>query len=452
MRRPVPHALALALALLSASCATQPPARPPSPGPAPANPATLPERPSRVAPSAVPLALDRESDIEVGLAWDLESLELQLEAGAFLVTAGGRGQQIPRSAGPLRFALRDGAIEVRPAGKEPLLTFPPGDTLWIGQDYNHSTARDWSVRWNGRTWRGVLKIFLNPRGKITLADRLPLETYLLGVVPGEIGGLTPDLLEAGRAQAVAARSYTLFYRGRRAAEGFDLYGTVEDQVYGAIESERPLATKCVESTRGQFALWAGQPIRANYCSTCGGISAEVWEAWPAQTLPYLRSVRDRGGREDFCAGSSQYRWRERWTADELLANVAAWAPRMGITLPPGGLGSLTDVRAEARSRSGRVWRLTVQTTTQRISLPAYAVRQVLRRGGNPGAILRSNLFKIGVVRDRSGRVTEVVASGAGAGHGVGLCQTGALGMARAGRQAEEILRHYYPGADLKRLY
>jgi stage II sporulation protein D len=78
---------------------------------------------------------------------------------------------------------------------------------------------------------------------------------------------------------------------------------------------------------------------------------------------------------------------------------------------------------------------------------------VLRRGGQPNAILRSNLFKIEVRRDpASRRALEVVASGAGAGHGVGLCQTGALGMARGGAKAEQILEHYYPHAVIKRLY
>ena len=77
----------------------------------------------------------------------------------------------------------------------------------------------------------------------------------------------------------------------------------------------------------------------------------------------------------------------------------------------------------------------------------------MRRGGNPGSILRSNLFKIGVRRDATSmKPLAIVASGAGSGHGVGLCQTGALGMARTGSKGEEILAHYYPGATLRRLY
>ena len=111
------------------------------------------------------------------------------------------------------------------------------------------------------------------------------------------------------------------------------------------------------------------------------------------------------------------------------------------------------MRVRSRSRSGRVWELAVTTTSGEIIVPAHALRLVLRRAGRPEQILRSNLFKIAVRRAASGDTASVViASGAGSGHGVGLCQTGAIGMARDGSAAEEILTHYYPGIALRRLY
>jgi len=395
--------------------------------------------------------------VDVGLAWDLDSIAFHPDPGVSLASSSrSRDLFAWRPHDVVRVVQCAGSAEVSvPSGTGETSTFTLAseDTLWAGQNYFRSSAIDWTIRWNGKSWRGTFKIFLNPRGKLTLVDLLPLETYLLGVVPGEIGGLTKDLIEAGRAQAVAARSYTLFYRGRRASEGFDLYGTVEDQVYGPVDSERPLATECVNDTRGKVALYDGQPIRANYCSTCGGISADVWEAWPAAGLPYLQSRRDGEPDDDFCAAAPQYRWRERWSAAEFLANIERFGPQHGLTLPVDGLGELVEVRVAARSVSGRIWRLLVQTTTGDLAIPAYSIRQVLRRGGQPNAILRSNLFKIEVRRDpATRRALEVVASGAGAGHGVGLCQTGALGMARGGAKAEQILEHYYPHAVIKRLY
>ncbi len=445
-----PLAVAVALALLAASCATVPPPGGPAPQPPP-----VPGRPPAPAPAPERLELRGEPVIDVGIAWDLDSVRIEP------VEITGVSIQRPGTE-PRPFASGNfGAVIVRCAngrawadllGEEGRWELEPGDTLWLAGDPSEH-AEGSRARWNGKTWRGTLKVFLNPRGKLTLADRLPLETYLIGVVPGEIGALSDVLIEAGRAQAVAARSYTLFYRGRRAAEGFDLYGTVEDQMYAPLEGERPLATRCVVGTAGVVALSAGWPIRANYCSTCGGITAEVWEAWPADPLAYLTSQPDREGAADYCAASSHHRWREEWPAREFAANLARYGPSFGVPLPAGGVGEILDAQVASRSRSGRVWRLSVRTTTGEIEIPAYVMRQVLRRGGNGKAILRSNLFKLDVRRDRAtGRAVAVVATGAGSGHGVGLCQTGALGMARAGKRGEEILRRYYAGVELKRLY
>jgi stage II sporulation protein D len=410
------------------------------------------------APGAAPAApprfdLHAEPRIDVGLKWDVDSIRIDVPASPDLQLIpsgrriGGSGEGVLTvriaSGGVATYRLGSGSSGAQD-------TLAASDTLIATGASVGVTGHEW--RWAGKSWRGRFKIFVNPRRQLTLVDRLPLETYLLGVVAGEIGALDPAYIEAGRAQAVAARSYTLFYRGRRAGEGFDLYGTVEDQLYGPIEHEKPLANRCVEDTRGRIAMWGGQPIRANYCSTCGGITAEVWEAWPADALPYLSSHTDRGD-SDWCAASPQYRWRESWPAAEFVANVERFSPKQGLALPPGGIGDLKDVSVEARSRSGRVWRLRVAGTRGEIEIPAYSIRQVLRRGGNSGAILRSNLFKIDVRRESgSGRALSVEASGAGSGHGVGLCQTGAIGMARAGKSAEQILQHYYSGSTVERRY
>ena len=188
-------------------------------------------------------------------------------------------------------------------------------------------------------------------------------------------------------------------------------------------------------------------------ATCGGITAEVWEAWPAPPLPYLVSHRDNGSSPDHCAKSPQYRWQESWSAAEFISNIERFAPLQNVALPAGKLGNLEDGAWRSRSHSGRVGQLEVRTSAGSVLIPAYSIRQVLRRGGQPDAILRSNLFKIDVRRDPVTRkAIQVVANGAGSGHGVGLCQTGALGMSRAGQTGEEILRHYYPGAKLENLY
>jgi stage II sporulation protein D len=450
-RRAIAAAAALA-AVLAASCAPPqwptPPAPPPTPAPRPGPPPA----PGPPAETPRPLTLEGEPWIAIGLGLDLDTLTVVPRAPArirSLARAGeGRWLEVGEAV-TLRVAGSAMRLPSASRGGPEAWTLEPGDTVAIETDRPDEPA----FGWKGRTWRGGLRVFANPRGRLTLVARLPLEAYLLGVVPGEIGALGEDLLEAGRAQTIAARSYTLFYMGRRAAEGFDLFATVEDQVYGPVESERPLATRCVLGTGGLVALSGGGPIRANYSSTCGGISAEVWEAWPVPPLPYLTSRRDAGGGDAWCAGSPHYRWREVWRASELASNLVRYAPAAGVSLPARGVGEIVDVRVLERSRSGRVWRLGIRTTRGDVVVHAHQLRQVLRRAGNASAILRSTLFKIDARRDRaSHRVIEVIASGAGNGHGAGLCQTGALGMARAGRSAREILQHYYSGTEIARLY
>jgi stage II sporulation protein D len=448
-----------ALLVALASCATVPAPEPvATPPPVAATPAQAPVPPAPSPPPALvaaPFRLDGEPTFDIGLAVDRETLTVAPVGSATLSWRAPDGEKTAEIREPVRLRLSGAQVLVEPEGRPravPLAVLEARDTLWVG-DASFSRGETAALGWNGSHWRGRFKLFIGPRGKLTLATRVSLERYLLGVVPGEIGALRDSLIEAGRAQAIAARSYTLFYRGRRGAEGFDLYATVEDQLYGPAEAERPLASRCVESTRGQASLFAESPIRANYCSTCGGITADVWEAWPTDPRGYLVSVADRGaGEGDHCALSPQYRWREAWPVEQFAATIARWAPAQNVPLPAGGVGEIRDVRVESRSHSGRVWRLRVETSSGPVVIPAYSLRQVLRRPGGSGAILRSNLFKIGVRRDAAGRVVEVVASGAGSGHGVGLCQTGALAMARGGASATRILGHYYAGTEVKRLY
>jgi len=100
-----------------------------------------------------------------------------------------------------------------------------------------------------------------------------------------------------------------------------------------------------------------------------------------------------------------------------------------------------------------VWRLEVITSNGRIEIPAHELRGVVRRAGMPGSILRSTRIKVGALRNRATRqVTAIVVSDAGNGHGVGLCQTGALGMARGGKRAAQIIEHYFSGVEVREVY
>jgi stage II sporulation protein D len=459
MRQRWSHALAACTIVCGLGACTPSPQPTPVPVPreAPAQPAPAPAPAPKIVTPPAPVipafGLEREPTVDIGLRWDVESIAFEaLERVTVTRVNPGGAVSAGDTPGPVQLQLgRGGWTAEWPGGG--LRDLGAADTLLIGAQGGvvDGAAR---LRWNGRTWRGAFKAFVNPRGKLTLASRVPLEAYMLGVLPGEIGPLAEDQMEAGRAQAIAARSYTLFYEGRRREkQGFDLFATVEDQVYGPVESETAQATQCVTSTRAQVALSGDLPIRANYSSTCGGITTDVWESWPADPMPYLVSRRDRGAGGDYCSQSRHYRWVERFTVDEFARNLRRFCPERGVPLPKGGVGEILDVRTTGRSRSGRVWRLEVITSTGRITIPAHELRWVLRRAGLPGSILRSTLIKVGVQRNASTRaVREIVVSGGGNGHGVGLCQTGALGMARAGKRAAEIIEHYFTGVEVRAVY
>lgn len=140
-----------------------------------------------------------------------------------------------------------------------------------------------------RTYRGVVEVFGNTRNTFTIVNELPLEDYLLGVVPNELSPTTFGQLEALKAQAVAARTYIVRNMGQYKNEGYDICDTDACQVYFGAGTEDPLATRAVNETRGVIATYNGQPINALYSSTCGGRTESVENIFD-EKLPYLVSV------------------------------------------------------------------------------------------------------------------------------------------------------------------
>jgi len=142
------------------------------------------------------------------------------------------------------------------------------------------------VRLNGKAYRGKIEVFVNARGTLSVVNVVPLEDYLLGVVPSELG--LPQL-EAQKAQAVAARTYAVANLNGFGDRGFDLLPTVWSQVYQGVSIETPMGTRAVNETRGLVATYEGKPINALYTSTCGG-RTENSENIFDKAEPYLRGV------------------------------------------------------------------------------------------------------------------------------------------------------------------
>ena len=142
------------------------------------------------------------------------------------------------------------------------------------------------VRLNGKAYRGKIEVFVNARGSLTVVNVVPLEDYLLGVVPSELG--LPQL-EAQKAQAVAARTYAIANIGTFGKQGFDMVPTVSSQVYKGVSIETRMGTLAVQRTRGIVATYKGKPITAYYTSTCGGRTEDSENIFD-HAEPYLRGV------------------------------------------------------------------------------------------------------------------------------------------------------------------
>ncbi len=303
---------------------------------------------------------------------------------------------------------------------------------------------------NGRPYRGRLVIARDRGGPgLTVVNQIGLEDYLAGVVSAEMGRRDTSELEALAAQAVVSRTYAIRNLGKRAAEGFDLYATVTDQVYGGVAAETALGWAAVRQTAGQVLVWDGTPIDAFFYSTCAGRTASGPEVFVGADRPYLVSVRDTdpSGRA-YCRISPRYRWRERWSGEELSRVMRQSLPGVTGTAVEEA-ATVRGVRVVERTPSDRVARIAVVLARQTVDVDGPAVRQVLHPVGEP--MLRSAAFTLHETRTGS-RLDSLVADGAGAGHAVGFCQWGAVGRARAGQKAAEILAAYFPGTTLTRAY
>lgn len=304
----------------------------------------------------------------------------------------------------------------------------------------------------GQRYRGTIRVIASDTG-IVVVNVLPVEWYLRGVVPLEIGPRTDNEAAAAEAQAIAARSYTVVRLA--AVEGgaarnasYDLLSSVADQVYGGADAERPFSNRAVARTLGLVIKYNGRVVSAPYHSTCGGQTAEPDEVWRSGNEPYLQRVSDRiPGSADryYCDISPRFSWTRSFSSDELDAAVRAYLGAY-TSVPSGGAGHVRGVTVESRTPSGRVARLVISAERGNFALRGNDIRYVLRSPG--GEILNSTYFSVQSESRGGGGLARLVVRGNGYGHGVGMCQWGAIGRARAGQSARAILATYYPGTTV----
>lgn len=259
------------------------------------------------------------------------------------------------------------------------------------------------------------------RGQVQAINTVDLDQYVQGVIAAEMPASWPA--EALAAQAIIARTYVV--SKMNAAAPYDTCASESCQVYGGIAAEHPRGNAAVERTAGQIVVYRGKPAYTFFSSHSGGWTASALEVWNMKGLPYLPAQLDP---------FSQDGPKKEWLLRVPLSRVQEIAQKMGISV-----GKLQQIEMLQTTDSGRP-------------------QEILFVGDKGQAILsghRASRF-IRSLGAGSSRVTltgldPLIVSGAGQGHGVGLSQYGALGMARQGQNFSQILQFYYPGTNLSSL-
>jgi len=365
-----------------------------------------------------------------------------------------------RDAGGKLLAEAKGYLGVRSNDRSALIrasALSPGDSRW-------SESRSWG---KSQAYRGLMEIWINPRGGLSVVNHVFIEHYLYGVVPPEIGGDAP--YEMQKVQAVISRSAAIHKLGlqRHAGWRFDLCDEQHCQVYKGARAEDDGATAAVNATWGQVCTHGNDIIDAVYSLGCGGItaSAAIWEG----DAPYLKSRFDAATnptRPDFRLYANVQKWIAsspdvfcnpnqkgypkhaakyfRWERTYAAAELAESLRKADFGL----VDKVLNISVLHRTASGRVDKVRVEANPRGHAIilsNEFKIRQAL--GGLP-----STLFTLERRKNESGHLVSVTIEGAGCGHGVGLCQIGALMMARRGYDYITILKHYYRDIDVYRIY
>ena len=279
---------------------------------------------------------------------------------------------------------------------------------------------DLSIRFNGREYTPPIDVVRIGEG-LVVVNELPLEEYLVGVLRAEASEKWP--LETLRAQAIVARTYAAYHRtlaGNRPHH--ILASTAHQQYFGRVPMTSPI-WGAVRETAGQVLLWEGELFPAFYHTESGGYTEDPRTVFAARNMPALKPVRC-----EFSAGSPHY----YWSLDVRLADLSETLRRYEV-----GVGNVVSIEISERTPSLRAAVVTVHGTRSSVRLRGNDFRRMIGYD-----TFKSTLFAVAV----DAQVARF--SGRGYGHGVGMCQWGAKGMAEQGHTARQILEYFYPGTVL----
>ncbi len=282
---------------------------------------------------------------------------------------------------------------------------------------------DVTIKRNGRSarYRGMIDIILTKQNQFLVVNSIELEAYIKGVLYHEVSHRWP--LEAIKAQAVAARSYALYQAQVNERGEFDVTSDIYSQVYGGRSAERYRTNIAADRTRGEVLIFEGEILPAYFHSTCGGHTENASELWNHQ----LKSLE--GVICPFCKNSPHYEWKKNFQ----LKIIQDQLNKHGYSL-----GLIKEIKVFERSDSGRVRKVQIIGRDGKMKIiSGKEFRNMI--GPNEFKSSYYDIVMKGYFFDLLGR---------GWGHGVGMCQWGAYGMASERYKYKEILQYYYPGTEV----
>jgi len=281
---------------------------------------------------------------------------------------------------------------------------------------------------DARRYAGSIKIFV-AGNELCVVNITPVDDYLAGVLAAEMPHTD---LAALQAQAVVSGTYLVKNDRRHQQAGYQFCDLTHCQTYKGNDGVTAKIKRAVAETRDEILTFDHQPIAAYYSSTCGGFTGDDAGVW-AKTAdqPYLQSLADAVNQLDFCRNSPHYRWRVKISADSLHQ---IWQRRLGAPI--------NAIIISKKGSDGRVRELALMGHSLHL-ITGEDFRAVTCRvlGWNT---LKSTAFDLRIAKN------IYIFTGRGLGHGLGLCQYGAMEMARRGYSYREILRHYFPGTEIEK--
>ena len=314
-----------------------------------------------------------------------------------------------------------------------------------------------------RLYAGKLQLQPNAYGTYTLVNQVPLETYLRGVVPYEIGANAPEA--AMEAQTIIARTYALRNLRRFDVDGYELCADTHCQVYYGLKGATEKTDRAISETKGMVLTYKNELVDALYSSTAGGVTAAFTSVWNGENRPYLKPVIDtpkafwnlpqqslaneknfrlfmslnKGFNE---SDQKWFRWRRESKIEDITKGLQKFLKVKNS--PFAKFKTVKDIEVVERSEGGRILKLAVKTDIGTFYLHKDEVRSAFFAP-------RSTLFFLQPLNKGKPGLWGYAFVGGGLGHGVGMSQIGAMNLANLGWKSGKILKFYYPGTQIQML-